>query len=143
MDYEEYYNSLLTEVERTTVVLKEYNDLEPDFASAVSNRVTYESYVLSSMPIGIADIVYILTSGNMSIKFDVELKNTLKNNTRLLYTKGLLELMKNNKTKVLQIFKSLVDISNREALINLKNDISSDLTKNEYRLSRLKDLLRR
>ena len=143
MDYEEYYNSLLTEVERTAVVLKEYNDLEPDFATAVSNRVTYESYVLSSMPIGIADIVYILTSGNMSIKFDIELKNTLKNNTRLLYTKGLLELMKNNKTKVLEIFKSLVDISNREALINLKNDISSDLTKNEYRLSRLKDLLRR
>ena len=143
MDYEEYYNSLLTEVERTTVVLKEYNNLEPDFASAISNKVTYESYVLSSMPIGIADIVYILTSGNMSIKFDIELKNTLKNNTRLLYTKGLLELMKNNKTRVLEIFKSLVDISNREALINLKNDISSDLTKNEYRLSRLKDLLRR
>ena len=143
MDYEEYYNGLITEVERTTVVLKEYNDLEADFAGTVSNRVTYESYVLSSMPIGIADIVYILTSGNMSIKFDIELKNTLKNNTRLLYTKGLLELMKNNKTRVLEIFKSLVDISNREALINLKNDISSDLTKNEYRLSRLKDLLRR
>ena len=143
MDYEEYYNSLLTEVERTTVVLKEYNNLEADFAGAVSNRVTYESYVLSSMPIGIADMVYILTSGNISIKFDVELKNTLKNNTRLLYTKGLLDLIKNNKTKVLEIFKSLVDISNHVALVNLKNDIASDLTKNEYRLGRLKDLLRR
>ncbi|TKC03670.1 hypothetical protein [Pedobacter frigoris] len=143
MDYEEYYNSLLGELTRATVVLKEYSDLEDFFANSSRNKVTYEAYVLSSMPIGISDIVYIITSGNISLKFDTILHNTLKNNNRLAFTKGVLNLFKNEKTKILSIFKSLVEISNEMQLRDLLNDIGDSLNKNEYRLTRLKELMRK
>jgi len=143
MNYEEYYNSLLGELTRATTVLKEYSDLEDFFANSSRNKVTYEAYVLSSMPIGISDIVYIITSGNISIKFDSILQNTLKNNNRLAFTKAVIRLFEEEKTQILNIFKSLVEISNATQLTALLSSISEDLAKNEYRLSRLKDLMRR
>ncbi|WP_316791843.1 hypothetical protein [Pedobacter frigoris] len=143
MDYEEYYNSLLGELTRATAVLKEYSDLEDFFANSSRNKVTYEAYVLSSMPIGISDIVYIITSGNISLKFDTVLHNTLKNNNRLAFTKGVLNLFKNEKGKILDIFKSLVEISNEMQLRDLLGDIGDSLNKNEYRLTRLKELMRK
>lgn len=143
MDYNEYYEALLAEVERTTVMLKGYDDLDEYFLNAVSNRVTYESYVLSSLPVGISDIIYILTSGSMSITFDFELRNTLKNNTRLLYAKKVLTLMQNNREKIIEIFTTLTGMSNSDLLIRLRTDINNDLIKNEERLERLRQLLRR
>ncbi|MEJ2881300.1 hypothetical protein [Pedobacter sp. GR22-6] len=143
MNYEEYYNSLLGELTRATTVLKDYSDLEDYFAGSSRNKVTYEAYVLSSMPIGISDIVYIITSGPISIKFDTVLHNTLKNNNRLAFTKGVLKLFQDEKTQILSIFKTLVEISSEMQLTTLLSDIGNDLTKNEYRLSRLKDLMRR
>ncbi|TDQ11134.1 hypothetical protein [Pedobacter metabolipauper] len=143
MDYEAYYNELLGELERTITVLTTYNEIEDFFTSSTRNKVTYESYVLSSMPIGVADIVYILTTGNIAIKYDVELRNTLKNNTRLAFTKGLKKLFEAEKTKIISIFTSLVEISNDKFLKDLLNDVTNDLNKNESRLLRLKDLMRR
>lgn len=143
MDYNEYYDNLLAEVERTAVMLKGYDELDEHFSNVVSNRVTYESYVLSSLPVGIPDIVYILTSGSMSITFEFELRNTLKHNTRWLYTKKVLEMMKNNKEQIIDIFKSLTGISNSDLLNTLKLNIANDLDKNEDRLARLRQLSRR
>lgn len=143
MNYEEYYNELSSELERSASVLKEYDDLEAHFMSSTHSRVRYESYVLSSMPVGIVDIVYILTSGTMTVSFDIELKNTLKNNTRLQYTLGVSRLFDKERVKILDIFKSLTEIANDDVLLNILNGIRNDLSKNEDRILKLKELMRR
>ena len=143
MNYEEFYEELVAEIEQVTVVLKAYDDLEDYFMNTRNNRVTYESYVLNSLPKSISDIIYILGTGNLTLSAAHELKNTLKNNTRLAYTKSVLKLIKDNKEKVIETFKTQAKISNEALLINLKNDLVGDLNKNEYRISTLKELMRK
>lgn len=143
MNYEEFYEELIKEIEQVTVVLKAYDDLEDYFMNTRNNRVTYESYVLNSLPKSISDIIYILGTGNLTLSAAHELKNTLKNNTRLAYTKSVLKLIKENKDKVIDTFKTQARISNEALLINLKNDLVGDLTKNEYRVSTLQELMRK
>ena len=143
MNYEEFYEELIGEIEQVTVVLKAYDDMEEYFMNTRNNRVTYESYVLNSLPKSISDIIYILGTGNLTLSAAHELKNTLKNNTRLAYTKSVLKLITDNKEKVIETFKTQAKISNEALLINLKNDLVGDLTKNEYRVSTLKELMRK
>ncbi|RZM24479.1 MAG: hypothetical protein EOO88_22670 [Pedobacter sp.] len=143
MNYEEFYEELVREIEQVTVVLKAYDDLEDYFMNTRNNRVTYESYVLNSLPKSISDIIYILGTGNITLSAAHELKNTLKNNTRLAYTKSVLKLIKDNKEKVIETFKTQAKISNEALLINLKNDLVGDLNKNEYRISTLQELMRK
>ncbi|TDO24719.1 hypothetical protein [Pedobacter duraquae] len=143
MNYEEFYEELIGEIEQVTVVLKAYDDLEDYFMNTRNNRVTYESYVLNSLPKSISDIIYILGTGNLNLSAEHELRNTLKNNTRLAYTKRVLNLIRDNREKVIATFKTQAKISNEALLINLKNDLVGDLTKNQYRVSTLQELMRK
>jgi len=143
MNYEEFYEELIAEIEQVTVVLKAYDEMEDYFMNTRNNRVTYESYVLNSLPKSISDIIYILATGNLTLSAEHELRNTLKNNTRLAYTKRVLNLIKDNKDKVIDTFKTQARISNEALLINLKSDLVGDLTKNQYRVSTLQELMRK
>jgi len=143
MNYEEFYEELIAEIEQVTVVLKAYDEMEDYFMNTRNNRVTYESYVLNSLPKSISDIIYILGTGNLTLSAEHELRNTLKNNTRLAYTKRVLNLIKDNKDQVIDTFKTQARISNEALLINLKSDLVGDLTKNQYRVSTLQELMRK
>ena len=143
MNYEEFYEELIAEIEQVTVVLKAYDEMEDYFMNTRNNRVTYESYVLNSLPKSISDIIYIPATGNLTLSAEHELRNTLKNNTRLAYTKRVLNLIKDNKDQVIDTFKTQARISNEALLINLKSDLVGDLTKNQYRVSTLQELMRK
>lgn len=138
MNYEEFYNGLLSQTQRAITLVDDYYTLQPLVEFDNKKSLLFDVFLIDAIPNGISEILKMVVRDEHWLKIDADLGIKFEQGNNGKFVNEMYNSMCHQKEKTIATIHAFAKISGDELLEGILTDIEYDLARAEIRLELLK-----